>query len=299
MIGGMFKNAFSLFVLAAVATAPAFGLEWMTDFAAAKAKAKAEKKAVLMDFTGSDWCGWCIRLRKEVLDKPEFEAYAKDKFVFLEVDCPRNKKQAPKLAAQNNKLCNQYHVSGFPTLLVVSAKGEVLGGTGGYRDMDGMKAMLEAALANRKAIAKANKLPEAERQDALDIIYAEMEPAARQATGNTERIEKKIAEQKEQFKQKIEACTDLQQMVNVADECLKVSLPANRRYLLDRKFTAMVNGAETVEDLAAARKVAEELMGVLPTAYAEHIKEQIDRDFADPAAFLQHLKEQRSQMQQQ
>lgn len=299
MIGAMFKNAFSLFVLAAVATAPAFGLEWMTDYAAAKAKAKAEKKAVLMDFTGSDWCGWCIRLRKEVLDKPEFEAYAKDKFVLLEVDCPRNKKQTPKLAEQNKKLCNQYHISGFPTLLVVNAKGQVLGGTGGYRDMGGMKEMLEASLANRKAIANANKLPEAERQDALDIIYAEMEPAARQATGNNERIEKKIAEQKEQFKQKIEACTDLQQMVNVADECLKVSLPANRRYLLDRKFTAMVNGAETVEDLAAARKVGEELISVLPTAYAEKIQSQIDTDFADPAALLQRLKEQRSQMQQQ
>ena len=52
--------------------APSFAAEWLTELPAAQAKAAAENKAILVDFTGSDWCGWCIRLRKNVFDTPEF-----------------------------------------------------------------------------------------------------------------------------------------------------------------------------------------------------------------------------------
>ena len=87
----MFKKPLCVAMLLAV-LAPAWAAEWMTDLEAAKAKAAAENKAVLVDFTGSDWCGWCIRLRKQVLDTPAFEAYARDKFVLMEVDVPQNPK---------------------------------------------------------------------------------------------------------------------------------------------------------------------------------------------------------------
>src|SRR5213083_3508571 len=65
--------------------------QWLTDLPKAQAKAKEEKKLVMLDFTGSDWCGWCIKLNKEVFSKPEFAEYAKKNLVLVEVDFPRHK----------------------------------------------------------------------------------------------------------------------------------------------------------------------------------------------------------------
>ena len=76
----------------------------MTDLPKAQAKAKAEKKLVMLDFTGSDWCGWCIKLHKEVFSQPEFAEYAKDNLVLVEVDFPRAKKQTAELKKANQAL---------------------------------------------------------------------------------------------------------------------------------------------------------------------------------------------------
>ncbi len=108
----------------------AAGDDWQTDFKAALATAKAENKPVLVDFTGSDWCGWCIRLDKEVFSKQAFKDYAKDSLVLLEIDFPRGKEQSPALEAQNEALAARYKVRGFPTILLLSGDGEVLGRTG-------------------------------------------------------------------------------------------------------------------------------------------------------------------------
>ena len=64
-------------------------LQWLTDVPKAQAQAKSEKKLVMLDFTGSDWCGWCIKLHNEVFSKPEFSEYAKKNLVLVEVDFPR------------------------------------------------------------------------------------------------------------------------------------------------------------------------------------------------------------------
>ena len=84
----MIKHTLYTVSLAAI-IAPAMGAEWQTDFEAAKQQAAAENKAVLLNFTGSDWCGYCIRMKAAVLDTPEFAEYVKDKFVLVEVDLPR------------------------------------------------------------------------------------------------------------------------------------------------------------------------------------------------------------------
>jgi thioredoxin-related protein/Tfp pilus assembly protein PilF len=105
---------------------------WVTDFEAAKAKAKAEKKLLLVDFTGSDWCGWCIRLRNEVFEKEEFIKNAPKQFVLVELDFPREKELPEKLKVQNEKLAGLYKVRGFPTVLMMDAEGEVIARTG-YR----------------------------------------------------------------------------------------------------------------------------------------------------------------------
>jgi len=105
---------------------------WMTDFDAAKAKAKAEDKPMLVDFTGSDWCGWCIKLDKEVFSKAAFKDYASENLILVEIDFPKSKKQSAELKAQNEALAEKYGIRGFPTILVMDGEGKVMERTG-YR----------------------------------------------------------------------------------------------------------------------------------------------------------------------
>jgi len=104
----------------------------MTDFDAAKAKAKAEDKPMLVDFTGSDWCGWCIKLDKEVFSKAAFKDYASENLILVEIDFPKSKKQSAELKAQNEALAEKYGIRGFPTILVMDGEGKVMERTG-YR----------------------------------------------------------------------------------------------------------------------------------------------------------------------
>jgi protein disulfide-isomerase len=103
---------------------------WSDDYEKSVAKAKAEKKMVLLDFTGSDWCGWCIKLDKEVFSKPEFKSYAKDNLVLVEVDFPQGKKLSKKTEEQNEKLQKEHGVRGFPTIIVLDSEGKKLGQLG-------------------------------------------------------------------------------------------------------------------------------------------------------------------------
>jgi protein disulfide-isomerase len=80
-----------------------------------------------MDFTGSDWCGWCIMLDKEIFSKPEFKEYASKNLVLLELDFPRNKRMPAETVAQNERLAIQYRISGFPTVLVFDSAGKQVG----------------------------------------------------------------------------------------------------------------------------------------------------------------------------
>ncbi len=105
---------------------------WQTDFEAARAKAQAEKKLMLVDFTGSDWCGWCIRLKEEVFDKEAFQKEAPQKFVLVELDFPRQKELSAELRAQNEQLREKFGVTGFPTILLLDAEGRLVARTG-YR----------------------------------------------------------------------------------------------------------------------------------------------------------------------
>lgn len=107
-----------------LAAATASGRDWETDFAKATATAKAADKVMLLDFTGSDWCGWCKRLDKEIFAKKEFKDFAKDKLVCVELDFPSQKAQSSKLKKQNAALQGKYGVKGYPTLVLLSPDGE-------------------------------------------------------------------------------------------------------------------------------------------------------------------------------
>lgn len=117
-------------LLACAALLQAGAAEWMTDLPKAQAKAKAEKKLVMLDFTGSDWCGWCIKLHKEVFSKPEFEEYAKKNLVLVEVDFPHGKQQTEELKKANQKLQQKYGIEGYPTLIVLNGEGTKIAESG-------------------------------------------------------------------------------------------------------------------------------------------------------------------------
>ncbi len=105
-------------------------MAWHTNYVSAQAQASAERKPLLVNFSGSDWCGWCIKLQKEVFQKPEFIDYARTNLVLLTVDFPRSKPLAPAQVAANQALAAKYGVEGFPTLLLLDGQGNRLGTLG-------------------------------------------------------------------------------------------------------------------------------------------------------------------------
>jgi thioredoxin-related protein len=107
-------------------------VQWTTDLPAAQKKAKEEKKLVLMDFTGSDWCGWCIKLNKEVFSTKEFADYAKDNLVMVEVDFPRKKQLSDAQKKANDALQAKYGAEGFPTIVVLNSEGKQVWKQVGY-----------------------------------------------------------------------------------------------------------------------------------------------------------------------
>lgn len=110
---------------------------WMGDFNQAEIKAKGSHKLVLINFSGSDWCGPCIRLRKEILESTEFEAYAKENLVLVRADFPRQKKNqlSKEQTKRNEDLADKYNMDGkFPYTLLVDENGKVLKSWDGFPD---------------------------------------------------------------------------------------------------------------------------------------------------------------------
>jgi thioredoxin-related protein len=105
---------------------------WLNDYKKAQQEAKASHKILLLDFTGSDWCGWCKKFNKEVFSQSEFKDYARENLVLVELDFPRAKPQSPELRKQNTELAQQYEVLGFPTIVVLNSDGQKLWKFDGY-----------------------------------------------------------------------------------------------------------------------------------------------------------------------
>jgi len=106
--------------------------QWLTDYKAALNEAKSTNKPLLIDFTGSDWCPWCIKMDKEVLNTSQFKDYAGKNLILVLADFPQSKPLPQKLQDQNNQLQQQYAVDGFPTFILVDKGGNVLGKQVGY-----------------------------------------------------------------------------------------------------------------------------------------------------------------------
>jgi thioredoxin-related protein len=115
---------------------------WGTDYAAALKEAAATNRPILADFTGSDWCPWCIRLVKDTFSKPKFQAFAKDNVVLLEVDFPQGKEQSAELKKQNEGLKEKFGVEGFPTVVLIDKEGNEIARNVGYLQ-GGPEAMID------------------------------------------------------------------------------------------------------------------------------------------------------------
>jgi len=104
---------------------------WTTDYKKAQEEAKATHKFLLLDFTGSDWCGFCFQLDRAILSQPQFKDYAGKNLVLVEIDFPRRggsrwNAQPAALKTQNQELAEQYQVQGFPTLVVLDGEGKTV-----------------------------------------------------------------------------------------------------------------------------------------------------------------------------
>jgi thioredoxin-related protein len=105
---------------------------WETDVKKAQEQAKSTNKLVFLDFTGSDWCGYCIRLNADILSKPAFKDYANKNLVLVEIDFPRAKPQTVDTRKQNQELAEKYQIQGFPTIVVLNGAGQKVWQYEGY-----------------------------------------------------------------------------------------------------------------------------------------------------------------------
>lgn len=117
-------------MIGASLTAFAGGEGWLTDWNEAVKQSKKTGKPILADFTGSDWCGWCIKLNKEVFSTKEFKSWAAKNVILLEVDFPNQKKQSTAIKKQNDMLQKKFNIEGFPTIVFMNASGKEIGRSG-------------------------------------------------------------------------------------------------------------------------------------------------------------------------
>lgn len=144
---------------------------WTDNFATAQAESKATGRPIFAFFTGSDWCGWCIKLHKEVLDEKIFKDFAATNLILFEADFPQRKKLEPSVVKQNEDLMRKYGVQGFPTIFLLDHEGKALGQTG-YRPngaaayVTHLKEMFKAAGLKPQAETVSAAAATAEPQDA-------------------------------------------------------------------------------------------------------------------------------------
>jgi len=128
------RKLFFVVILCLTTSGLVSAAEWQTDYAKALENAKAQNKRVLLDFTGSDWCGPCIQLKRRAFSLPEFASYAEKNLILVEIDYPQRKKLPPALVKQNEKLSKQYGIEekGFPTLVLLDPAGKIVRELSGY-----------------------------------------------------------------------------------------------------------------------------------------------------------------------
>ena len=123
----------SLSILLLTSCLMVFSQDWETSYKSSISKAQKQNKKIILVFQGSDWCGPCIKLSKEIWSTEDFIAYSKENYILIQADFPRKKKNALGKEQQeiNNFLAEKYNPNGyFPLVVVLNKNGDVLGKTG-------------------------------------------------------------------------------------------------------------------------------------------------------------------------
>jgi thioredoxin-related protein len=167
------KSSVAMMALYCSGFALAGGEGWTSDFTAAKKQATESKKDLLIDFTGSDWCGWCIKLNEEVFSKDAFKAGVKDTLVLVELDYPKDKsKLTAETIQQNKELAEKYPISGYPSIILTDAEGKPYAATG-YQEggpeayVKHLNELREKKVVRDKSFASAAKSSGVEKAKAL------------------------------------------------------------------------------------------------------------------------------------
>lgn len=299
-----------LFLFCAVfSTLPLYAVEWLTNVEVAQKLAAEQGKAVLVDFTGTDWCVYCREMHAKVLDTPEFEAYAAPKFICVEMDLP-HKPLLPKEQLEYNRgIVKRYGVTGYPTLLVLNPAGEVTGGfIGGKAELGYVREQLDTALENAKNLPRLAELTGEERVRALQNLYVTFRGLEKLGTSHVYRkllleadtedvtgiqTEERSFRRLEEYRSRLHAAADEQGELAVIEEGLAAeSSPEIRVELLNRKVQIMQRHVETLDDLMAMKAVMLESARQLPE-HADAMVDSVESTFRDPAFLLQLIKSQR------
>ena len=312
----MIKQCLCTMVLVAF-VAPAFAaVEWMTDLGSACKKADAEQKAVLVEFTGSDWCGWCIKFKRDVLKTPDFEQYIEGKFVPVEIDVPNNAARvggAQQLEA-NKRVCREYGVESFPTLMVLTPDGRVAGGVVGGVELPQVLEGLTTALENVQQLKVADTRQGREKLQTLMGVYerlnVDFEPAAQKLlaeivaadTEDSMGLREQVRAQQERaaLEARMKAVEhDEAALLALIEEELPKASAVNVQLLEDTRINIVQSHiysdfakAATVEDvLRIKHRMLTELLPVLPAGDRAEVKAQIELEFADPQKMLELLRQ--------
>ena len=289
----------------------AFPAEWLTSLPQAQQLAGAEQRLILADFTGSDWCGACMRLRRQVLDTPEFESLAADLLVLLEVDLPQNAAFDATLRAENEALCKRFGVRGFPTVLLLTPDARVVGGFPPVvKDAESARKTVLLAQESASMLAKAaesegelrahllaqvyRSLPQSKSFDAARVSLLKQVQAAcpRDVTGLLSAGA--VQEQAAQFarERSIFAPND-PLLAPLLERQLAEAHPQNRPGILRARVQYGMAVAQTVDDLEQVRRQLKELIPQLPPEEAATEQHLLDHFFQDLPALLNTLKHSR------
>jgi thioredoxin-related protein len=261
-------------LLAGATTATAQEQEsvWFADFDLAAAAAKEQGKDLLVDFTGSDWCGWCIKLDEQVFEHEAFLNPVQKKFILLKLDYPNGEeaKAAVPSPERNEELKAKYKIGGFPTILLMTAEGEVFGQTG-YQDMTPEEYVLDLGKLTSEGKASLKQVKELVAQyeaaeDKLSIVKLAVDqlgnnagkPGADQLAG----IARKIFELDPENKHML-AISTLQALVDAnlttkADYALAQKYDAkNENGLIEGFLKSALGSLGSLEDVAAFVDMAE------------------------------------------
>ncbi len=284
--------------------APAFSAQWSSDLEAAKKQAAAENKLVLIEFTGSDWCTYCIKLNKEVLSAPAFEEYIKPAFIPVQIDVPIRKSFDQELLKRNKEICKQYKVPGYPTLMVLTPQGRVVGGFRGDpgNGIEGVKKHLNAAQKFARILSAAEKMQGLEKARTLYTVYSALDACMRPCTGLREQIvaldpnnvtgihqELQIEKQRADFRKDLAATREPAAALALVERYLKDAAPQNKAEILQAKSAILLSTAKTEADILAVKQLMMQIAQLNP-ATAERTIRAIEARFAKPAEVLEYIR---------